>query len=173
MVIYWDLYIYIYISGWWYVSTPLKNMEIQLGWLLTIYWKIKHVPNHQPGMAWNILKSVADFMAIQRWLRLNSMLKDFLKDWILQLYLFWVLLSNKSNEHDRYPISMLWTLQHSQNNKQQWMRICSPRVRVDLMYRSNLKDTNISTSTRNRWWSWWKLMTMGKHSGKYKQTWNH
>ena len=30
------------------VWTPLKNVS-QLGWLFSIYGKIKHVPNHQPG----------------------------------------------------------------------------------------------------------------------------
>ena len=35
--------------SWMVVSTPLKNIS-QLGWLFPIYGKIKHVPNHQPGV---------------------------------------------------------------------------------------------------------------------------
>ena len=34
------------VGGW---ATPLKNMS-QLGWLFPVYGKIKHVPNHQPGI---------------------------------------------------------------------------------------------------------------------------
>jgi hypothetical protein len=30
------------------IPTPLKNMKVQLGFLFTMYGKIKNVPNHQP-----------------------------------------------------------------------------------------------------------------------------
>ena len=37
----------LYMKIWLVVSTHLKNIS-QLGWLVPIYGKIKHVPNHQP-----------------------------------------------------------------------------------------------------------------------------
>ena len=55
IIIYTYIYIYIYdihilymylVGG---IPTPLKNMSL-LGWLFPIYGKIKHVPNHQPGI---------------------------------------------------------------------------------------------------------------------------
>ena len=41
-------------SGWWF--QPLWKNISQLGWLLPIYGKIKHVPNHQPdNVLWTIM----------------------------------------------------------------------------------------------------------------------
>ena len=36
------------ITGWGYVSNPLKKCESQLGWWHSQSGKIKNVPNHQP-----------------------------------------------------------------------------------------------------------------------------
>ena len=36
------------ITGWGYVSNPLKKYESQLGWWHSQSGKIKNVPNHQP-----------------------------------------------------------------------------------------------------------------------------
>ena len=43
--------IYGYLSGWWFLATPLKNMSSSIGMISNpICGKIKHVPNHQPAM---------------------------------------------------------------------------------------------------------------------------
>jgi hypothetical protein len=37
------------LSGWWLSPTPLKNMSSSVGVMkISIYGKIKNVPNHQP-----------------------------------------------------------------------------------------------------------------------------
>ena len=39
------------LTGWWFQPTPLKNMSSSVGMMkfpLSLYGKIKHVPNHQP-----------------------------------------------------------------------------------------------------------------------------
>ena len=49
------LNIYIYISGWWFQPTPLRNMSLSVGMILPNIWKNKkNVPNHQPdiGSTW-------------------------------------------------------------------------------------------------------------------------
>ena len=56
MMLVYDLKTYqkwILVGGW---PTPLKNMsESQLGSFFPIYWKMKNVPNHQPGYHWDII----------------------------------------------------------------------------------------------------------------------
>ena len=44
------IYIYVYIKGWWLVSTPLKNMS-QVGLFFPMYGNNKHVPNQTYMMA--------------------------------------------------------------------------------------------------------------------------
>ena len=54
-------------SGWWLSPTPLKNHGVRhLGWLFTIYGKIKHVPNHQP-----VLVLGADLQYAHVWVSLR------------------------------------------------------------------------------------------------------
>ena len=44
----WYMAIYQNLSGWWYVSTPLKNMKVNWDDELPNIWKKQiHVPNHQ------------------------------------------------------------------------------------------------------------------------------
>ena len=42
--LYWSIIQFILVGGW---ATPPKNIS-RLGWFLSIYGKIKHIPNHQP-----------------------------------------------------------------------------------------------------------------------------
>ena len=49
----WTLIMHMYhVSGWWF--QPLWKKIRPLGLLFPIYGKIKHVPNHQPGLYWDV-----------------------------------------------------------------------------------------------------------------------
>ena len=60
----------IYVSGWWFQPTPLKNMSLwkSLGMMkFPTEWKNEHVPNHQPVMSmihfqyhWILSQKVSD-----------------------------------------------------------------------------------------------------------------
>ena len=66
------------ITGWWLLLTPLKHMTSSVGMMtFPIYWKIKHVPNHQPDNksgAWSpglviegSVKFLDDWIRFGRW----------------------------------------------------------------------------------------------------------